>query len=120
MKTNDLCREYTNKLDKVKLQFDSEVAELAKQFRDNVINPVCLNYNLRFEYGMGNYHFVDLATGSELITPEYVEDVLYDLDRDLDGDPVGVRGPYLMYEDLQAIFDVLEAKIFNDLFNYWF
>lgn len=120
MKTNDLCIEYTNKLDKVKSQFDSGVTELAKQFRDNVINPLCEKYNLRFECSFGNYHFVDLATGSELITPEYVEEVLYDLDRDPDGDPVGVHGSYQMYEDIQSIFDMMEAEIFNDLFNYWF
>ena len=118
MKTDDLCREYANRIDNVKLKFDSEMCELAKQFTDNVINPVCEKYGLKFVITVNDYHFLDLLDG-QIITPEYVEEVLYDLDRDLDGNPVGVRRSYQAYEDMQSVFDMVETQVFNDLFVYW-
>ncbi|AEC53194.1 arginyl-tRNA synthetase [Synechococcus phage S-CRM01] len=115
----DVCQDYFKKLEQIKLDFDNQITELARQFKDEVIKPFSEKYNLSFECGMGKYIFVDLSDGS-LLTEDDVEEILYDLDRDLDGNIEGMKHPYRMYKDMENIFCVLGAEVFSDNFKFWF
>ena len=112
-----------NQIEKARDEFDLKLSKLAHQYRNSTIDPLCKKYNLNFFSGMGTFFF---SSDEFDIIIHDADEVDFDIEelKELHEDDLGPHEAFVLKyasaaDDLQEVFDVLNAEIYDFLFGYY-
>lgn len=108
--------DYVYQIQRLFEDFDQMVQNLANKYTDEVIQPLCEKYNLKFWSRNRSFYVENLSNG-QIIVEDNVISALTDWDKDMDGER---NLNYKMYCELENVFDILNEEISDGkLFGYW-